>query len=65
MPEWMNAIRSEVPHERLQEFKSLLRWVVAQCSVLTIFWGTRMSRCTAAQLYLLIFAAEYEQFKLN
>ena len=28
MPEWMNAIRSNVPHERLREFKSLLRYVV-------------------------------------
>ena len=27
MPEWMNAIRSNVPPERLREFKSLLRSV--------------------------------------
>lgn len=55
MPEWLEAIRTEVPDNQLKEFREVLRWVSSSMKSLSLHWQPQSMRCVPGTLLIILY----------
>lgn len=70
MPEWLEAIRTEVPDNQLKEFREVLRWVSSLMKLplimmFNIYWACPVCQALCLAFYIISFTFKWSYRKIG